>query len=173
MFADPATTIARFGLHENDYVVDFGAGSGAYSLAAAAAAARGKVYAVDIQKDMLARLKREAQAAGLHHVEVVWADLEVPGDLRLRENSCDAVILSNVLFQSGNKRMLAAEARRILKPGGRALVVEWSGSYNGVGPRESDVVSADAVRELFRSHAFAFLEEIEAGAYHYGFIFRK
>jgi tRNA A58 N-methylase Trm61 len=62
MFSDPENNIKQFALASGMMVADFGSGSGFYSMAAARAVApSGKVFAVDIQKDLLQKLKNGAK----------------------------------------------------------------------------------------------------------------
>ena len=53
MFTDPVKNLKAFGLREDSIVADLGAGTGYYSVAAGALVPRGKVYAVELQKDFL------------------------------------------------------------------------------------------------------------------------
>jgi SAM-dependent methyltransferase len=85
----------------------------------------------------------------------------------------DAVIAANLFFQIENKDALCLEAKRILRPNGRIMVVDWGGSFGGVGPQETDVISKIKMSDLFLDHGFVLDREIAAGAEHYGLIFRK
>jgi ubiquinone/menaquinone biosynthesis C-methylase UbiE len=61
MFSDPRSNIDQFRLDPGMIVADLGCGSGHYTFAIAKAVApTGRVYAVDVQKDLLVRLKTEA-----------------------------------------------------------------------------------------------------------------
>ena len=174
MFSDPENNIRQFALAPGMLVADFGSGSGFYALAAARAVApRGKVFAVDIQKDLLQKLKNGAKQNHLNNVDVVWGDLEHLGGTKLRENSLDAVTVGNLFFQIKNKDALCLEINRILRPNARALVVDWAGSFGGVGPPEEDVISKVKLASIFQDHGFVLDREIAAGAEHYGLIFRK
>ena len=174
MFSDPEKNIKQLGLTEGSYVADFGSGSGFYSFAAAeAVGSSGRVYALDVQKDLLEKIKKEAQFRHLDNIEIIWADLEHVGGTRLRESSMDSIILSSVLFQLENKDKTVEEVRRVLKRGGRVLVVDWLSSFGGLGPQPADVLSKEKAQEIFLKHGFAFDREISAGAQHYGLIFRK
>jgi len=53
MFAEPEQNVKQFKLRDDAVVADLGAGAGWYSFAAARACPRGKVYAVDVQKELL------------------------------------------------------------------------------------------------------------------------
>lgn len=173
-FTDPQRTLNQFGLPEGVRVADFGAGSGAYTLAAAALVGeRGRVYAVDVQKDVLTRIKNSARDGGLRNVEVIWGDVETQGGSTLRVETLDAVIVSNLFFQLENRDGCIGEIARVLTPRGRALVVDWSDSFGNVGPRPQDVVSKNILRALFERHGFTFEREIDTGEYHYGLVMRK
>ena len=175
MFSDPEKSIEQFGLGKGNYVADFGAGYGYFSFAAAEAVGEtGKVYAIDVQKDLLTRLKNEAlNVRHLSNIEIIWADLDHVGGTKLREGSIDAVIMSNVLFQLPQKDNACMEILRILKRTGRVLVIDWSNSFSGLGPQASDVYTSDQTIKLFAKHGLVVDKEIDAGANHYGIIFRK
>ena len=122
-FLNPAKALAAAHLHEGMSVADFGAGSGFFARAAARAVGEGGVvWAVDAHQDLLPRLKNLALAEGLHNIEVMRGDLERPGGSHLPALRFDLVIAANVLFSAENKEALAAEAARVLRKGGRALI---------------------------------------------------
>src|SRR5690606_13333033 len=116
-------------------VADFGAGSGQYSFALAeAVTGAGKVYSVDVQKNLLAKIKNESIKRHLLSIEPVWGDIDKQGGSTLRDNSCDVVVMANILFQLEQKETALKEAYRVLKPRGRLLIVDWSESFGGIGP---------------------------------------
>ncbi|MDB4992097.1 MAG: type 11 methyltransferase [Parcubacteria group bacterium] len=171
-FADPKGNVLQLGLREGMKVADLGAGTGHYSLAAAAAVGHdGRVYAVDIQEEVLKHLLDSAHKLALRNVEILWGNIENKGGTKLRDHAIDAAIISNVLFQVENKETLVAECMRILKPGGRLLVVDWAGAYGGMGPNPAHVVSEHAAEELFITGGFHKLKDFRAGAHHYAIVF--
>lgn len=174
MFSDPQKNIDQFGIGTGSYVADFGAGSGFYTFAAArATGSSGRVYAVDVQKDLLTKIKNQAQLVGVSNVDIVWADIETLGGTKLRDNSIDAVIAANIFFQLESREGACKEIRRILKNGGRVMIVDWASSFGGMGPETSSVFNATQARELFIKNGFELVKDITAGAQHYGLIFRK
>lgn len=174
MFSDPRHNIEQLGLSDGAIVADLGAGSGFYSIEAARAVApTGRVYAVDVQRDLLDRLKKEASRQRARGIEIVAGDFERLGGSKIREGSCDVAILSNVLFMINDKKAVLSEARRILKRGGRLLIVDWSASFSQMGPHRDHVFYKDDALKLAREAGFSFEREIHAGAHHYGIIFRN
>ncbi len=174
MFSDPEKNVKQFGLREGMHVADLGAGSGYYSMAAARiVGASGKVYAVEIQQEVLHTIKKNAVNEGVLNIEIVWGDVERPGGTKLKDGSMDAVILSNILFQTEDRNQLVKETQRIVKTGGKVLLVDWSDSFGNMGPIDEHVVREHKARELFEKFDFTFKQTIDAGSHHYGMIFVK
>lgn len=173
-FSDPKKNIDQCGIQAGMLIADLGAGSGFYTLEAARAlGATGQVYAVDAQKDLLARLKNNAQKEGLYNVEVLWGDVEKLGGTHIKDNSVDLVLVCNVMFQITDKKGVLAEIKRILASGGRVLVVDWTDSFGGIGPRRDHLFSKVDAEALFEAQGFSKDREIEAGSHHFGFIYKK
>src|SRR3989338_3326259 len=115
-FAHPARNVAAFPIAAGDIVADFGAGSGAYTFEIAKALeGGGKVYAIDVQSELLRRIRNEAHAKGLSNVETVWGDISRPHGTKIGNNIVDVVLVSNVLFQLEHPKAAFDEARRLLK----------------------------------------------------------
>jgi len=173
-FSDPHKNIQQFELELGMKVLDLGAGSGFYSIYAAQdVGINGSVIAVDIQKDLLERLKYTAKEYEVRNIEVLHADIEGEKGIPIKDNSIDAVIVSNIFFQIENKEKVVREIQRILKVRGKGLVIDWSDSYGGLGPAGNDIVAEHTLRELFEKEGFIVERGIMAGAHHYGFIVRK
>ncbi|MBI3572311.1 class I SAM-dependent methyltransferase [Candidatus Kaiserbacteria bacterium] len=153
-------------------VGDLGAGSGHYARAAAAIVGHsGKVYAVDIQEDVLKHAKSNVHERHHSIVETIWGDIERQGGTKLRDHLLDAVILANVFFQIENRDGLLAEVKRVMKPSGKLLLVDWAGSYGGMGPAPERVVSERKAEEFFINGGFHKVKDFRAGPHHYGIIF--
>lgn len=174
MFSDPQKNLDQLGLSPDSYVADLGSGAGHYTIAAAKMVGKlGRVYAVDVLKDMLQKIKNQAERAGLTNIEAIWGNVEKLGGTRLADATVNTVLVCNTLFQLEGKKDLPLEAKRILKPKGRVLVVDWKESFGGMGPQPEHVVSPEVARALFEGAGFVFDHEIKAGEHHYGMIFRR
>jgi len=172
LFANPTKNVLQMGLTPGMKVGDLGAGSGHYALAAAGAVGEtGRVYAVDIQEDILKHIRDAALEKGFKNIETIWSDIEKPGGVRLRDQTLDAVILSNTLFQIEARANLVTEIRRVLKPGGKLLVADWAGAYGGIGPAPALVVSEHDAEELFIKNGFHKVKSFRAGPHHYAILF--
>jgi ubiquinone/menaquinone biosynthesis C-methylase UbiE len=171
MFSNPAVNITKLGLTDGMRVVDLGAGSGFYSFEAAKrVGASGRVYAVDVQKDLLERLRATGAANGLRNIEVVWGNAEKIGGTKLKEGIADRVIASNILFQIEKPDDFVLEIKRLLKPGGKAMVIDWSG-FSELSPKT--VVPAVKAEAMFTKAGFKLDQSFDAGDHHYGLVFVK
>lgn len=173
-FANPVGNVAQLGKIEGMTVADLGAGVGVYTmLLAEKVGDTGKVYAVDVQKDFLSKIQNNARDHGLVNIEVVWGDIERYGATKLADKSVDIAVLANVLFQAEDKMGVVGETKRVLKPGGKLLIVDWRDSYGGLGPQPEMVVRFDDAKAYFEDGGFVFEKTIETGTQHYGFIMSK
>lgn len=172
-FGVPASNLKQFGLGSTLHVADLGAGSGHYTRALSDMLSEGKVYAIEVQKEILERLKNDLSREGKTNVEYIWANIEKMGGTKLADNSLDAVVISNVFFQIEDKVTFIKEVKRTLKPKGRMLLIDWSGSFGGMGPTSESVVTEDNARSLFENNGFVFEKNINAGANHWGMVLVK
>ncbi len=172
-FADPAENVRRLQLTEHMTVADFGAGPGLYALSLAKAVPAGTVYAIDVQKELLGRLEREAKLAHLSNIHFIWGNLEKINGSTLRDQSVDLVLLSNILFQTTAKYTMLLEAKRILREGGRLAIIDWQDSFGHLGPPTDQVLTAEKATEIASSASFTLERRFDAGAHHYGLIFSQ
>lgn len=173
MFANPAENLKFLNLTDGMKVADLGAGSGAYTLVLARMMPSVKVYAIEVQKDLLTRLQNDAKSDHLTNVEVVWANIEKIGGTKLADRSVDAVILSNVFFQVEDRVGCAKETKRILKPGGEVLFVDWTDSFGGMGSSKDTVITKADALAIFQAEGLAFERDIDVGSHHYGIIMKR
>jgi ubiquinone/menaquinone biosynthesis C-methylase UbiE len=174
MFSNPKKNLEQFDILPGQKVVDFGAGAGYYTFPLSnLVGPTGMVVALDVKKDLLLTIKREANKTHLFNVEAVWADLETPLGSRLKDASMERGVVSNFLFQVKNRENFVAEIRRVIKPGGKVLVTDWTDSFGGIGPDKKTIFPKENCRKLFLDNDFALEREIQAGVHHYGFVFKR
>lgn len=148
-----------------------GVGAGFYVvIAAQMVGSEGRVFAVDVQKELVAGVKETARREGLNNVEAIWGDIEKIEGTKIKEGQVDACIVSNVLFQIEDKEEFIKEMIRILKPGGRVLVVDWLDSFAGMGPHRDHIFTQEKAEVLFQKSKFTISKRIDAGDHHYGFV---
>ena len=131
----------------------------------------GRIYAIDVQEDLLMSLKKTSDQKKLNNIIVILADAEK--NTGIEGSSIDRVFFSNSFFQFDNKEGAVEEAKRLIKRGGRIVVVDWLSSFNHLGPHPDDVFGKEAAVKLFLKNGFQLDKELTAvGDYHYGLIFK-
>jgi ubiquinone/menaquinone biosynthesis C-methylase UbiE len=116
-----STLLTASGVKQGAAVLDFGCGSGIYTIPAAqAVGATGKVYAVDINPAALDRMERKAERGRLRNI--VRIDASKDDGIPLDDEAVDLMLLIDVLQQIADKEALLQEAYRLLRPGGVLLI---------------------------------------------------
>ncbi len=173
-FVVPSVVVSHFHLREGDQVGDFGAGSGYFTeVLSHAVGQTGRVYACEIQRELVEKIGQLARSRGLMNVDPLWCDLEEPRGIKINDNQLDVGILVNAFFQFEDKAGGVHEIMRTLRSGAKLFVIDWSQSFGGLGPQTQDVVTESAARDHFESAGFVFERQFDAGDHHYGLAFRK
>jgi len=171
-FVHPDIVSSHFHLRPGDVVADFGAGVGFFEPALSRAVGeQGRVYACEIQKNLVEKMRLEMQTQRVHNVEPLWCDFEELGGVKIEDGILDAGIIVNTLFQIEDKKIMAQEIARTIRKGGKLFVVDWSESFAGLGPRPNDVVRESEARNIFEDAGFRFERNFDAGEHHYGLAF--
>ena len=113
--------LARAGIQPGHAVLDIGAGTGDLSFAAAAQGAR--VLAVDLSPGMLAVLARRATAEQRGQIQPLVGNAE---ELPLPDGSVDRIVTGFTVRNVHDLARAFAEFKRVLRPGGRAVILELS-----------------------------------------------
>jgi len=173
-FVEPSVVTTHFHLREGDVIADFGAGSGYFlEVLSKAVGVSGRVYACEIQRELVEKMGNLARSQGLTNVDPIWCDLEEAGGVKIANGVLDAVILINTLFQVEDKSAIIKEASRTLRSGGKLLVVDWSESFGGLGPQPNQVLNQPEAQALIESEGFVFERSFDSGDHHYGIAFKK
>jgi ubiquinone/menaquinone biosynthesis C-methylase UbiE len=159
----PARLVELLQLTGAETVVDFGAGTGMYSIPLAAAIPQGRVYAVDEQDEILDRLraKLEAQPSVANVIPVASAE---DGRSPLDDGVADAMLIVNVLHHVVDDPRALPEMYRLLAPGGRLVVAEFAQMDRPVGPSNDHVLPLATVRGLLTGAGFTELAVHPPGA---------
>ena len=112
----PHDVVMALALKSTETIADIGAGTGYFARRFALHA--GKVYAVDIDAKLLDIVRKDAPA----NLEAVLA---APDDPRLPERSIDTVFFCDVLHHIENRPAYYSRLAKVLKPGGRIVVIDF------------------------------------------------
>ncbi|MBU0732499.1 methyltransferase domain-containing protein [Patescibacteria group bacterium] len=169
--------LQKVGLRPGQTVADLGTGrEGRFALSAGKVVGEyGKVWAIDIAKDLLPSIETKAAMLGITNVHTLWSDLEMVGASKntIPDDSIDLAIVATVLYQSKKKKQIMEEAVRMTKSGGKIVVVDWKKIETPFGPPMTERVDPEDVKTIASGLGLLLLEEFEAGEYHYGLIFQK
>jgi ubiquinone/menaquinone biosynthesis C-methylase UbiE len=168
-FLNPSETLKRLKLRKSMVAADFGSGSGGWAIPLARILEEGKVYAIDILEEPLSSLRARVKIEKLFNVEARKADVEK--GVTLLSNSCDLVLMTNLLFECEKKKEVLEEGKRILKKGGKILVVDWIKD----NPLTSEIewLDFDEIKGAAKDLGLKVEKEFEAGLYHQGLILTK
>lgn len=152
-------------------VVHLGCGAGFYLIPAAKLVGKdGKVVGVDIRPDMLAEVMSRAAREGVAEiVHVVRANLETPQGSALNNASADWVLIANILHLANPEKILL-EAKRLVKPSGMIVVVEWDTIATLLGPPSGKRVAKKDVVDLVEKTGLDLRGEFRPSPYHYGLL---
>jgi ubiquinone/menaquinone biosynthesis C-methylase UbiE len=172
-FLDAARVLREIGLSEGQVVLDAGSGSGHFSRAAAAiVGTAGTVWALDSDQPSLDQLAREMFTNGIRNIRPLLADLAEP--LPLKSSSVDLCLMVNVLHglvRDGTAAAALSEIARIVRPGGRFVVVEFKKMEMDFGPPIEVRLEPGDVERPAAAAGFRKVRSFEAGQYSHALVF--
>ncbi len=171
-FFDPAKILTTLGINsQTGDVAEFGCGYGTFTIPAAKII-KGKIYALDIEPDMIRITNEEAKKHGLNNVQAVMRDFMAKGS-GLPDGSMDYVMLFNILHLE-KPMILINEAKRILKEKGKLGIVHWN--YDPTTPRGPSMDIRPKPEDCLKwAESIGFSESIryDLKPYHYGIVLIK
>ena len=156
-FLNVQTTLSHLEMKRSYRAAEFGCGTAEFALGLAKKLDRGKVYAIDIQQEKLTMLKKKMALAHITNIVTIVCDLEMPRATKLPDHSLDIVLIPNLLFQVKDRHGIINEAKRVLKPGGQLLVIDWSKS-SPLGPKEG-IIGPKEMKEMVSASGFSLTGE--------------
>lgn len=163
----PDEVIAALALAPDATVADIGAGTGYFAARLARAVPKGRVYAVDIEPDMVRYLGERAKREGLPNLRPV---LGKPDDPQLPE-PVDRVLIVDTYHHIGDRVAYFERLRARLKPGAEIAIVDFT-LDSPVGPPRSARVAADVVRAEMQRAGYALAAQHDFLPHQYFLVFR-
>ena len=177
LWPEPERTVASLGITSGMRVIDLCCGDGLFTLPIARLAA--EVVAIDLDSEMLKRVRARLDAAGISNCRVVEGDAYRVAELSF--GAVDMVVMANTFRGVPDKARLCRAVASALKPGGQFVVVNWHRR-----PREETIVlgrprgpqtelrmTPDDVATAVEPAGFILARIVELPPYHYGAIFQK
>src|SRR5271157_3035999 len=150
-----AAVVSLLRLAGDETVVDYGAGTGIYTIAVAQAVPSGRVIAVEALPSLAETLRAKLTPELADRLQVVETSTNsVPAP----DAVADRVIMVDVLHHLYDQPEALAEVTRLLRPGGLFIVVDWGDCERPVGPPLEHILGLAAVRKVIASMG---LDEVE------------
>jgi ubiquinone/menaquinone biosynthesis C-methylase UbiE len=162
---NPETILEEVGLRKGLTFIDVGCGSGFFSIPAARVVGpQGKVYALDLDEQAILLLKKRATAENLKNVVAKAGPAE---DCLFCEGCADIVFFGIVLHDFNDPAKVLANAKRMLKPTGRVVDLDWKKETMDIGPPLHIRFSEEQARRLIEMAGFRIDQARDAGCFQY------
>ena len=154
----------------SDVVADVGCGPGFLTLPLARHLTGGRVYALNIQQEMLDAVQVSLDAAGLTNTEIAQS---TETSLPLADKTLDGAFLAFVLQEAYHTDALLRDVRRCLKDDGWLAVLEWHKRDMDYGPPVARRIDPDTMDAKLRTLGFRSPERRDLNADQYLVVTRK
>jgi ubiquinone/menaquinone biosynthesis C-methylase UbiE len=167
----PEKALDEIGIRPGMAIADVGAGTGYFSLKMARRVGPGgKVYANDVQAEMLEKLRANAQREKLTNVETV---LGSEADPKLPAGKMDIVLLVDVYHEFSQPQEMLQHIRAALKPDGRLILLEYRKEDPAIPIRPEHKMSVTEVKAEVEAEGYKLDKVIETLPRQHIIIFRK
>ncbi|MDQ2948510.1 MAG: class I SAM-dependent methyltransferase [Acidobacteriota bacterium] len=167
----PSSAIDSLGIKKGMNVADIGAGTGYFSFRLARRVGpSGRVYANDIQPEMLDRIREKAHAEGVTNVEAV---LGGEADPKLPLGKMDIVIMVDVYHELSQPQEMLQRIRASLKPDGRLILLEYRKEDPAIPIRPDHKMSIPEVKTEVEAEGFKMDKVLETLPRQHIFFFKK
>jgi SAM-dependent methyltransferase len=163
----PHEVIMALRLATDAAVADIGSGTGYFAVRLAHRVAKGRVYGVDTEPDMVKHLAERARREGLANLVSLAG---APDDPRLPER-VDLILLVNVYHHIAERERYFRKLQGSLKPAGRIAVVDYR-EEAPMGPPKGERISSERVRSELGRAGYALAEEHDFLPNQYFLVFR-
>ncbi|HNB22494.1 MAG TPA: class I SAM-dependent methyltransferase [Candidatus Melainabacteria bacterium] len=140
----PSQVVETLGVKPNDVIADIGAGTGYFSFRIARAMPQSKVYAADVEKDMLTFLADEAkrqQCTNVLPYEIKTAKPELPEDVNL-------ALIVDTFHHIDNRVEYFKDLQSSLKPDGRIVIIDFTDESPVGPPKDHRIDKKEVIAEL-------------------------
>ena len=154
----PEVLVENLDLEPDDVVADLGAGTGYFTFRIAPLVPEGRVYAVDIQPEMLRIVEARAEEDGVSNVAPVLGTATSPG---LRPGSTDLTLVVDSYHEFSHPAEMLAAIFEATRPGGRLVLVEYRAEDPEVPIRRLHKMTEAQARLEVETAGFRFVENLD------------
>jgi ubiquinone/menaquinone biosynthesis C-methylase UbiE len=168
-YQKPHEVLMALSLKEGETIADIGSGAGYFALRFARHVGdSGRVYAVDVNPDMVVHLNRRIRDIGLKNVSTVLA---APDDPLLQDQSIDRFFVCNTWHHIDKQEHYLSLMRRMLKPGGQVSMIDYHKKDLPVGPPVQMKISREDLIRQMDANGFHLAREHTFLLYQYFLVF--
>jgi FkbM family methyltransferase len=165
-----AQLMKNLAVQPGQVIADIGAGSGYHSSLLSKMVGNGKVYAVDVEPEMIAFLNERIRREGKKNIIPV---LSTEKTVSLPANSMDMMLLVDVYHEFSFPYEMALSMLEALKPGGKLVLVEFRAEDPNVPIKTIHKMSERQAVKEFKTAGFTFEKNISNLPWQHCLIFRK
>ncbi|MFA4955974.1 MAG: class I SAM-dependent methyltransferase [Candidatus Methanoperedens sp.] len=165
---DPASILEKLELTREMVFADIGCGTGFFSIPAARRVK--KVFALDIQQEMLDIIRDKIKKEKITNIEVI---LSGESSIPISDKSVDILLMANVFHELEDRSSLIKEVKRVLKMNGRLVIIDWKKMEMDFGPPLKERLDEKEVIESCYGNGFMVIERSKVGPYNYLLIFGR
>ena len=162
---NPEEMLAQLGIKPGMVVCDMGCGDGYYTIELAKRVGPGgKVYAVDIQPEMLQELSRRCEQNELRNVDMILGlphDPKLPRDLKETEGTLDLILMVDVYHEFSNPVEMLSAMRRSLKKDGVIALVEFRGEDPQVPIKAEHKMTKKQILKEYEANSFRLVKQYD------------
>ncbi len=162
--------LKNLALQPGTVIADIGAGSGYHSTLLSKMVGNGKVYAVDVEREMIVYLNERIKREGKKNIIPV---LSTEKSVSLPANSMDMMLLVDVYHEFSFPYEMAQSMLEALKPGGKLVLVEFRAEDPNVPIKAIHKMSQQQAVKEFKTAGFLFEKNISNLPWQHCLIFRK
>jgi len=163
---DPEKVLKEFGLREGMTVLDVGTGAGFYlPYLSKFVGEKGKVYAIDIQEEMVNYAREKVQKLGLTNVEVLKSE---ENEIPLPDNTVDFIFMAFTFHELSQPLKFMEELKRVAKNFCYLAIIDWKKEEKDKGPPPEEVYSEWEVGLILEDAGIKVGRVVEVGKYCFG-----
>ena len=167
-YQKPHEVMEALAVKEGEVIADIGAGSGYFTLRLAKhVGASGRVYAVDVSPDMIRHLNTRVRDAGLTNVSTILA----PPDDPVLPQPVDRFLIVDVWHHIDDQPGYLAKMKKLLKPGGRVVMIDFHKRELPVGPPLAMKIGREDLIKQMTANGFRVAAEHTFLPYQYFLVF--
>ncbi len=140
-------------------VCDMGSGNGYHTLPMAeAVGGTGRVYAVDVQPEMIVMLNERIAEKAITNIEPIIGEVDDP---KLPPNSCDLILLVDVYHEFSHPEAMLTGMKKALKPGGQIVLVEFRAEDDSVPIKPEHKMSKAQITKEMNANGLKLAREFD------------